>query len=95
MSPIGFVHFRVPAGILALTFAVFSPHTLTGQIPMPASGPNGTVRTFNSDEAILQSQDVRKDLACSVEPVKPSLGFDLRFHTGYEITVPLKEISGS
>jgi hypothetical protein len=94
MGPNGFVHFRVPTGILALTFAVFSPHALTGQIPMPASGPNGTVRTFNSDEAILQSQDVRKDLACSVEPVKPSLGFDLRFHTGYEITVPLKEISG-
>ena len=94
MGPNVFVHFRVPAGILALTFAVVSPHTLTGQLLMPASGPNGAVRTFNSDEALLESQDVRKDLACTVDPVKPTLGFDLRFHTGYEVTLPLKEISG-
>jgi hypothetical protein len=29
-----------------------------------------------------------------VTQVKPQLGFDLRFHAGYDITVPLREISG-
>ena len=27
-------------------------------------------------------------------PAKPALGFDLRFHAGYEVTVPLKELGG-
>lgn len=62
---------------------------------MPASGPGGAVRLFTSDAAILESQDVRKDLPCTVTPIKPSLGFDLKFHSGYDVTVPLKELAGS
>jgi hypothetical protein len=37
---------------------------------------------------------VRKDLPCTVTPSKPVLGFDLRFHAGYEVGVPLKELAG-
>jgi len=44
---------------------------------------------------VLEAQDVRKDLPCSVTPVKPVLGFDLRFHAGYEVNVPLKELAGN
>jgi len=44
--------------------------------------------------AVLETQDVRKDLPCTVEPVKPVLGFDLRFHAGYSVSLPLKEIAG-
>jgi hypothetical protein len=47
------------------------------------------------DMAVLAEQDVRKDLPCTVTPEKPELGFDLRFHVGYEVDVPLKELSGS
>jgi hypothetical protein len=90
MSPNGFVHFRVSVVVLAVTFVA----TLAAQNVIPASGPNGAVRTFSGDDAILESQDVRKDLNCTVEPIKPELGFDLRFHTGYEVTLPLKEVSG-
>ena len=90
MSPNGFVHFRVSAGVLAFTCAT----ALLGQNVIPAAGPNGAVRTFSGDDAILESQDVRKDLNCTVEPIKPELGFDLRFHTGYEVTLPLREVSG-
>ncbi len=50
---------------------------------------------MNTDLAVLEAQDVRKDLPCSVTPSKPVLGFDLRFHAGYDVTVPLKELSGS
>lgn len=56
--------------------------------------PGGVTRLFTSDTAILESQDSRKDLPCSVTPVKPALGFDLKFHSGYEVSVPLKELAG-
>ena len=62
---------------------------------MPVSGPGGSVQLFTSDAAILEAQEVRKDLACTVTPVKPSLGFDLKYHSGYEVSVPLKELAGS
>ncbi|HTS26717.1 MAG TPA: hypothetical protein VMH81_12655 [Bryobacteraceae bacterium] len=63
---------------------------------MPTSGPGGQVRLFSSDAAILESQEVRKDLPCTVNPVnKATLGFDLKFHSGYEVSVPLKELAGS
>jgi hypothetical protein len=57
-----------------------------------ASG--GPVRIQATDMAVLEEQEVRKDLPCSVTPEKPELGFDLRFHAGYEVNVPLKELSG-
>ena len=49
---------------------------------------------FNTDMAVLEAQDVRKDLNCTVTPDKPLLGFDLRFHAGFGVTVPLKDLSG-
>jgi hypothetical protein len=65
-----------------------------GQVLMLA-GPNGHVNIFNTDLAVFESGEVRKDLACTVTPSKPVLGFDLRFHAGYDVTIPLKELAGS
>jgi hypothetical protein len=62
---------------------------------MPVAGPGGKVRLFTSDAAILEAQEVRKDLSCTVTPNKPVLGFDLKYHSGYEVSVPLKELAGS
>jgi hypothetical protein len=59
---------------------------------MPGSG--GTVQLFSGDAAILESQEVRKDLPCTVTPSKTGLGFDLKFHSGYEVGIPLRELSG-
>ena len=64
------------------------------QVLMPGSGPGGMVRLFGSDAAILESGEPRKDLACTVTSVKPALGFDLKFHTGYEVSIPLRELEG-
>ncbi len=50
---------------------------------------------MNTDLAVMEAQDIRKDLPCSVTPSKPVLGFDLRFHAGYEVNVPLKELAGT
>ncbi len=79
----------VPLVVLAVVPAV---SLLRAQIPM---GSSTTVNLYNTDLAVLEAGDARKDLACTVTPVKPQLGFDLRFHTGYEVTIPLKELAGS
>jgi hypothetical protein len=78
------------AGVLLLTSGVLSAQDL-----MPAASPGGMVRLFTTDAAILESQEARKDLPCTVTPSKPVLGFDMKFHTGYEVSVPLKELAGS
>lgn len=54
----------------------------------------GMFRLFTSDAAVLEAQENRKDLPCVVTPTKPSLGFDLKFHSGYEVSIPLKELAG-
>ncbi len=68
---------------------------LRAQSLMQGSGPGRTVRIFNTDSAVLESQDARNDLPCIVAPVKARLGFDLRFHAGYEVSVPLRELAGN
>jgi hypothetical protein len=60
----------------------------------PAS-PGGSVRLLTSDAALLEAQDTRKDLPCTVTPTKPSLGFDLRYHSGYDVNINLKDLAGS
>jgi hypothetical protein len=72
---------------------LFSAPFVAAQELITSSG--GGVRLFNSDAAILEAEDTRKDLPCTVTPVKPQLGFDLKFHAGYEVSVPLKELAGS
>jgi hypothetical protein len=70
-------------------------------VPAPAfaqmlmrSLSGGTVQLMGSDAAILDIGENKKDLPCSVTPVKPLLGFDLRFHSGYDILMPLRELAG-
>ena len=64
--------------------------------PSPAQTllAGGMFRLFTSDAAILEAQENRKDLPCVVTPTKPSLGFDLKFHAGYEVSIPLRELAG-
>jgi len=76
-----------------LTFILTS--SLPGQTLMEGSGPAGLVRIFNTDLAILEAQEPRKDLNCTVNQIKPQLGFDMKFHGGYEVSIPLKELAGS
>lgn len=65
----------------------------SGQALVPPDGHN--VRIINTDAAVLEAQEVRKDLNCTVTPDKPVLGFDLRFHAGFAVDVPLKELAGA
>ena len=59
------------------------------------TGPGGAPNLMGTDLAVLEAREPRKDLPCTVVSQKPVLGFDLRFHAGYDISVPLKEIAGS
>ncbi|MGH9665920.1 MAG: acetyltransferase [Bryobacteraceae bacterium] len=68
------------------------PGIVRAQVPL---GEGGVVRIFNTDQAVLEAGDPRNDLPCTVTPDKPVLGFDLRFHAGYTVTVPLMELAGT
>lgn len=61
---------------------------------MTGTGPGGTVRIIGTDMAVLEAREKRQDLPCAVTETKPFLGFDLRFHAGYEVSVPLRELAG-
>jgi hypothetical protein len=45
--------------------------------------------------AVLASPEPRADFSCQVTPDKPGLGFDLRFHSGYHVTVLVKVLADS
>jgi len=78
------------AGVLVVTAM-----PAAGQALLPGSAPGASVRLFTSDAAILEAGEARKDIPCTVTPVKPQLGFDLKFHAGYDVMVPLRELAGS
>lgn len=78
-----------------MSLALLAGVGLRAQTVMQGSGPGNLVRIFNTDSAVLEAQDVRKDLPCTVSPIKPTLGFDLRFHAGYEVSIPLNDLAGS
>jgi hypothetical protein len=59
------------------------------------SSGGGPVHLVGSELAVLEAQDVRKEINCNVTPEKPALGFDLRYHAGFSVTVPLKELAGN
>jgi hypothetical protein len=80
---------------LLTMLALATSAVLQAQTLMAGSGPGRVVRIFNEDSAVLESQEVRKDLGCGVNPIKPQLGFDMKFHAGYEVSIPLREMSGS
>lgn len=75
------------------SLAIFLCAPALAQLPIRSAG--GLVRIFNTDMAVLEAQEIRKDLPCTVNPSKPQLGFDLRFHMSYDVNVPLKELAGS
>lgn len=87
-----------PAGVRPVLFLVLlilaSPFARAQNL-MQGVSAHGSMQLLSSDAAILEIEEVKKDLPCTATQIKPVLGFDLRFHTGYDIVLPLKEISGS
>ena len=77
----------------SLLFHICTP--ANAQSLLNNADPLSAVNLLPGDAAVLEMEEVKKDLPCTVTSVKPLLGFDLRFHSGYEIAVPLRELAGS
>ena len=68
------------------------------QVPLAGQGflaGGKAPRMFGTDMAVLEAGEPRQDLPCKVEETKPILGFDLKFHSGFEVSVPMHELAGS
>jgi hypothetical protein len=77
---------------LAVVASISMCAQLSAQTLLSSGG--GPVHLVGTDLAVLEAQDVRKEINCTVNAEKPALGFDLRFHAGFSVTVPLKELAG-
>src|SRR3954467_10377125 len=64
------------------------------QVMLKPVQPGEPITLLPGDAAVFESPDFRKDLPCTVTGRKAELGFDLRFHSGYDVTIPLRELSG-
>ncbi|HWF10380.1 MAG TPA: hypothetical protein VG297_18055 [Bryobacteraceae bacterium] len=84
----------VVCSCVVISGLIANPRRIFSQTLMRASTFGGTVQLIGNDSAVLDAEEQKKDLPCTVTPVKPILGFDLRFHSGYEIAMPLHEIAG-
>lgn len=67
----------------------------SGQMLLKPPRPGEQLRLMPSDIAIMEAPEERKEIPCTVTDRKPVLGFDLHFHSGYDVTVPLSELAGS
>lgn len=85
----------------ALQILVFSvvvtllPSPASSQMLLRPSQPGEALNLLPSDAAVLEAGEVRQDIPCTVTDRKAELGFDLRFHGGFDVSVPLRELSGN
>ncbi|MDQ2712011.1 MAG: acetyltransferase [Acidobacteriota bacterium] len=80
----------VLSGLILFGFSLPAP----SQMLIKPAEPGDPVTIMPADLAIFESADERKELPCVVTQRNANLGFDLRFHAGYDVTLPLQEVSG-
>jgi hypothetical protein len=78
----------------AVAFVTLLPNIGRSQFLVRPREPGSRVSMLPSDLAVLEAGETRKDLACDVTSKKPEVGFDLRFHAYYDVSIPLKELEG-
>jgi hypothetical protein len=67
---------------------------VSAQRMMLGTSTGGKLHIMGSDLAVLEAHEPRQDLTCTVTMGKPVLGFDLKYHVSYEVTMPLTELEG-
>ncbi len=82
------------SAVIAALFVCACALPGAAQILIKPAEAGDPVNIQPSDVAIFESSDSRQELPCSVTQRKAELGFDLRFHAGYDVTVPLSEVAG-
>ncbi len=95
MNTSRFISLAAIALLPTLVNGILAPYPLNGQTLMSPVAPSGAVGLLGTDSAVLEMREPRTDLPCSVTSGKPVLGFDLRLHSGYEVSLPLKELAGN
>jgi len=85
---------RLGTPSLALLTAALCSLPLFSQTELTFSRLGSAIRIVNTDMAVLESAEDRTDLICKVTPQKPELGFDLKFHVAYHVTIPLRDLAG-
>jgi hypothetical protein len=93
-SPLGGTVIPGPTALSALFLSGLWLFPAAAQTLIKPAVAGDPVVLLPSDMATLESPAERKDLPCMVTPRKTELGFDLRFHAGYDVTVPLRELEG-
>jgi hypothetical protein len=68
--------------IIAVPIGAWAQVPLSAETPLPAD-----------DLAVLESESASGGLSCQVRPDKPYLGFDLRFHVHYQVTMPVRMLT--
>ena len=82
-----------PVPVVTVLWLAAAPFAAPQMLLKPAQ-PGEPVSILPSDAAVLEANESRKDLPCTVTERKPELGFDLRFHSGYDVNLPMKELAG-
>lgn len=98
-APDGIGHSLLPAtgrfaALLCVLLSSLSVPSARSQFLLKPAHPGEPLSLLPSDIAILESGDDRKDLPCTVTSRKADLGFDLRFHAGYDAAIPLNALEG-
>jgi hypothetical protein len=89
-------HWANKAALFAVVFAAgLSLCRGNGQTLIPELRSGGTMKLRQTDFAVLELQQPRDDLPCTVSQIKPELGWDFTFHTGYRVGVPLMDLGGN
>jgi hypothetical protein len=88
--------FRLTYKFASCLFVAFLSTASSGlaQMMLKPVQPGEPITLLPGDAAVFESPEFRKDLPCTVIGRKAELGFDLRFHSGYDVTIPLRELSG-
>lgn len=76
--------------IALLPFLALFPVAIAQELLRDENGR--PLRLLSFDESILETKEARRDLACTVKPEKPALGFDMKFHSAYTVTVPFSDL---
>ncbi len=84
-----------PLGAKAGLLLLVAFTSASGQMMLKPAQPGEIVNLIPSDLTVMEAGQDRKDLPCNVTQRKPELGFDLRFHTGFDVDVPLTELTGN
>ena len=87
------VLFKVARPLFMIVAGVVCAENADSESVKPGNAA-GRMQLGGADLAVLELQQSRHDLPCTVTMSRPKLGFDFVFSAGYEVRVPTRELTG-